>query len=288
MQADTGAPGRPYPYGGVLVTILHGVALLGYLAAGVLQTVSFAGERAEVPRGGVLLIGGAALVQLGALVAFGARFGELPLVGLGPSLSTLAFLIALFLLFATIASDARPVGLVLLPVIVALLAAALLIGVRPSGEPLAFSGAWFSFHVVLAFVGVAGFAFAFAAGLLYLLQFRELKSKRFGRIFRFFPALNTLDRLGRSSAVVGFCALTAGLALGWAWTIRFRGTFAMGDPQVIWGALTWVIFAGVLGARIGGAGSNRRAALVSVWGFALVVLAYVVLRLAQAGGAAFL
>lgn len=271
-----------------MVTILHGVALLGYLVAAVLQTVTFAKGRAEVPRGAMLMIGGAAIVQLCALVAFGVRFGELPLVGLGPSLSTLTFLIAAFLVFATMASDARPVGLVLLPVIVLLLGAALATGIQPSGEPLAFSGAWFSFHVVLAFVGVAGFAFAFAAGLLYLLQFRELKGKRFGRIFRFFPPLHTLDLLGRRSAIVGFCALTAGLALGWAWTVRFHGTFATDDPQVIWGGLTWLIFAGVLGARIGGAGSNRRAALVSVWGFALVVLAYVVLRLAQAGGAAFL
>ncbi len=271
-----------------MVTILHGAALLGYLAAGVLQTVSFARGRAEAPRVGVALVGAAALAQLAALVAFAIRFGELPLVGLAPSLSTLTFLIALFLLFATAASDARPVGLVLLPVIVVLLGGALLLGIRPSGEPLAFSGVWFSFHVVLAFVGLAGFAFAFAAGLLYLLQFRELKSKRFGRIFLFFPALHTLDALGRRAAIVGFSALTVGLALGWAWTIRFHGTFAMDDPQVVWGALTWVVFAGVLGARIGGAGSNRRAALVSVLGFTLVVLSFVVLRLAQAGGPAFL
>src|SRR5690606_16209073 len=99
--------------------------------------VSFARGRADVPRGATALVGAAVLVQLGALVAFALRFGELPLVGLGPSLSTLAFLIALFLLFATLASDARPVGLVLLPVIVALLGAALLTGVRPTGEPLA-------------------------------------------------------------------------------------------------------------------------------------------------------
>ena len=66
-----------------MVTILHGVALLGYLVAAVLQTVTFAKGRAQVPRGAMLLIGGAAIVQLCALVAFGVRFGELPLVGLG-------------------------------------------------------------------------------------------------------------------------------------------------------------------------------------------------------------
>ncbi len=271
-----------------MVTILHGVALFGYLAAGGLLAATFAGGRANVPRGGVLLIGAAALVQLAALVVFSIQFGELPLVGLAPSLSTLTFLIALFLLLTALARDARPVGLVLLPVISLLLGAALLVGVRPAGQALAFQGVWFAFHAVLAFIGLAGFVFAFAAGLLYLMQFHELKSKRFGRIFRFFPPLNTLDTLGRGAALVGFCAFTVALALGWAWTIRFRGTLAMGDPQVIWGGLTWIVFAIALGARIGGPRSRRRAALVSVVGFALVVISFVVLRLSMTGGHSFL
>lgn len=267
-----------------MVTILHGVALFGYVVAGGLLTASFAGGRAVVPRGGVLLIGGATLVQFAALVAFSIQFGELPLVGLAPSLSTLTFLIALFLLLAAFASDARPVGLVLLPVISLLLGGALLLGLRPAGEPLAFRGVWFAFHVVLALIGLAGFVTVFAAGLLYLMQFRELKSKRFGRIFRFFPPLQTIDLLGRRAAVIGFSALSVALILGWAWTIRFQQSLAMSDPQVIWSALTWVVFAGVLGARLGGPGSNRRAALVSVFGFALVMVSFVVLRLSMTGG----
>lgn len=271
-----------------MITILHGVALLGYLAAGGLLGASLVRGRAVVPRAGMLLIAGAAGAQLAGLVAFALEFGELPLVGLAASLSTLTFLIAIFLLLTTAASDARPVGLVLLPVIVLLLGAAMLLGLRPSGEALAFRGVWFAFHVVLALVGLAGFAVAFAAGLLYLLQFRELKAKRFGRMYRFFPPLHTLDALGRGAAIVGFCALSVALALGWAWTIRFQRTFAMEDPQVIWGGLTWVVFAGVLGARLGGARSNRRAALVSVVGFTLVVVTFVVFRLSMAGGRTFL
>lgn len=266
-----------------MVFILHALALLGYVAAGALLAASFAGGRTVVPRGGVALIGLAVATQLAGLVAFSIRFGELPLVGLAPSLSTLTFIIAVFLFFAALASDARPVGLVLLPVIALLLAVALALGVQPAGEVLAFRGVWFAFHVVLALVGLAGFAFVFAAGLLYLLQFRELKSKRFGRVFRFFPPLNTLDALGRSAAIVGFCALSVALALGWAWTIRFGNTLALRDPQVLWGLITWMAFAGVLGARLGGPKSDRRAALASVIGFGIVVLSFVVLRAIMTG-----
>lgn len=266
----------------MIIFLLHTVALLGYLAASGMLAASFAGGR-PVPRGGVLLIGLATTAQLAGLVAFSIRFGELPLVGLAPSLSTLTFLIAVFFFAASLARDARPVGLVLLPVIALLLGIALALGIEPAAEVLAFRGVWFAFHVVLAFVGLAGFAFVFAAGLLYLLQFRELKSKRFGRVFRFFPPLNTLDALGRSAAVVGFGALTVALALGWAWTIRFDNSLALRDPQVLWSGITWLAFAGVLGARMGGPASDRRAALVSVIGFGIVVLSYVVLRLAMSG-----
>jgi ABC-type transport system involved in cytochrome c biogenesis permease subunit len=231
----------------------------------------------------VLLIGLATAAHLAGLVAYTIRFRELPLVGLAPSLSTLTFLIAVFFFLAALASDARPVGLVLLPVIALLLGVAFALGIEPAGEALAFRGVWFAFHVVLALIGIAGFAFVFAAGLLYLLQFRELKSKRFGRVFRFFPPLNTLDTLGRSAAIVGFCALSVALALGWAWTIRFENSLALRDPQVLWGAITWVAFAGVLGARLGGPTSNRRAALVSVIGFGIVVLSFVVLRVVMTG-----
>jgi HemX protein len=174
---------------------------------------------------------------------------------------------------------------VLVPLTAVLLAIALFIGPAPSGEPLAFSGVWFSFHVLLAFIGYAGLAVAFAAGLLYLLQFRELKGKRLGRVFRFFPSLPALDTIGRRGLLVGFAALSAALLLGWAWTIRFRSTFAVSEPEVIWGMLTWLTFAAALAIRYGnGPNTERRAAFVTVIGFVFVIASYLFLRLFVPGG----
>ena len=184
--------------------------------------------------------------------------------------------------------EARPVGIVLLPLVVILLALALVLHIRPAGHLLAFRGAWLVIHVVLAFIGYVGLAVAFAAGLLYLLQFRELKGKRFGRLFRFFPPLATLDRLGRLGLQVGFPALTMSLIAGWAWTVRFEHTFAFTMPQVIWGMITWVIFVAAMLAGRSGPTRARRSALASVVGFAVVVAAYVILRVAITGGRLFL
>jgi HemX protein len=273
----------------MMATILFAVALVLYLGASGTLAASFAGGRGVAPRAGVAMTGGAVALHGAGLVAFTIQHAELPLVGLAPSLCTLAFLIAVFLSTSTLASESRPVGLVLVPIIAVLLAIALALGIAPAGPTLAFRGAWFSLHVLLAFIGYAGLALAFAAGLLYLLQFRELKGKRLGRVFRFFPALPTLDTLGRRGLSIGFPALTLALLLGWAWTVRFHRTFAIGDPQVIWGVITWFVFAALLAVRASRSpDAGRRAALASVVGFVVVVVSYMVLRVFVTGGTVFL
>lgn len=273
----------------MIVTIIFATALVLYLGASGALAASFADGRGVAPRTGAAMTSGAVVLHGIGLVVFTARYAELPLVGLAPSLCTLAFLIAVFLFTATITSDSRPVGLVLVPLVAVLLAVALVLGIAPTGQPMAFRGVWFSLHVLLAFIGYAGLAVAFAAGLLYLLQFRELKDKRLGRVFRFFPSLPVLDRLGRTGLLIGFPALTLALLLGWAWTVRFQRTFAVTDPQVIWGMLTWLAFAAVLGVRaVRGPDTERRAALGGVIGFVLVVVSYLVLRVFMAGGRVFL
>jgi HemX protein len=273
----------------MMVTLLFLSALLLYLAASGTLVRSFAGGGGAPPTTGTGLTAGAVLLHGSGLAVFTAQYAELPLVGLAPSLASLAFLIALFVFATTITRELRPVGLILVPLTALLLAIATLLGVAPDGQPLAFRGMWFSIHVVLAFIGYAGLTTAFAAGLLYLLQFRELKGKRLGRVFRFFPALPTLDRLGRWGLSIGFPALSLALIIAWAWTVRFDYAVTKSHPQVIWGVLTWLTFAVVLLTRgRGGTYSERRFARGSVIGFVFVVVAYVVLRLSMAGSGVFL
>jgi HemX protein len=273
----------------MIVTILIALALVLYLGASGALAASFANGRGVAPRTGAAMARAAVVLHGIGLAAFTARYAELPLVGLAPSLSTLAFLIAVFLFATTIAVESRPVGLILVPLVALLLAVALVLGITPTGQPLAFRGLWFSLHVLLAFIGYAGLAVGFAAGLLYLLQFRELKGKRLGRVFRFFPSLPTLDTLGRRALAAGFPALTLSLLLGWAWTVRFHRSFAVTNPQVIWGVLTWLVFAAVFGLRLAqGPNTERRAAAAAVAGFVIVVLSYLVLRVSMAGGRLFL
>lgn len=266
----------------------HVIALLLYAGAGAVLVGSLAGGRESAPRVGAYLLIGAVLIHAAGLVAFTATFDELPLVGLAPSLSTFTFLLGGMLLPAAIGrGEARPIGLVLAPFAALLLGIGLLVGLAPSGEPMTFRGVWFALHVVLAFLAYACLALAFAAGLLYLIQFRELKAKHFGRWFRFLPSLDTLDRVGWRALAFGFPTLTAAMLLGWAWTARFDFAMAPSDPKVVWVLLTWAVFAAAIVSRLGGAERSRRSAYASVIGFAVIVIAYVLLRLSAVTGRVF-
>jgi HemX protein len=273
----------------MMPTILLAAALVLYLGASGTLVAAFAGGREVASRTGTGMAVGAVALHGLALVTFWLQHAELPLVGLAPSLVTLAFVLALFLFTMSLTGESRPVGLVLVPLIAVLLAIALIIGIAPTGQAVAFRGVWFYLHVVLAFVGYAGLAIAFAAGLLYLLQFRELKDKRLGRVFRFFPSLPVLDTLNQRALTVGFPALTVALVLGWAWSVRFQPTFGLSEPQVIWGIISWIVFLVLTVLRTVRFGNVQRvAAMGSIVGFVVVVLSYLVLRVFMTGGRVFL
>jgi HemX protein len=273
----------------MVATTLLALALVLYLGASGTLVAAFAGGRGVASRAGTGLTAAGVALHALALVAFTWQHGELPLVGLAPSLATLSFLIAIVLFSTSLAAESRPMGLVLVPLISVLLAVALTIGIVPSGEPVAYRGLWFYLHVVLAFVAYAGLALAFAAGLLYLLQFRELKGKRLGRVFRFFPSLPVLDQLNRRALNVAFTALTVALILAWAWAARFQPSFGLSEPQVIWGIFSWFVFAALLGLRVSRrTNAQRNAAMGAVVGFTLVVVAYLILRVFIAAGGVFL
>lgn len=263
---------------------LHATALLLYALAALLLVWSLARSERRLTPVATALTGVAVLSHVAALVAYRAQWGELPLVGLGPSLSLLALLVGLGSVGVATLGRTGPVGLVLVPVAAVLVAASTWVGLHPDGEVMQFQGTWFVLHVVLAMLGYAGLIVAFAAGLMYVLQFRELKRKSFGAVFRFFPPLDTLDRMGRAALAAGLGLLSLALLVGWAWTERFQVPMGPGNPKVIWGVLSWIVFAAALGVRAGGGARGLRSAMASVFGFAVVVVSYVLLRLASAGG----
>ncbi|MEN8373830.1 MAG: cytochrome c biogenesis protein CcsA [Gemmatimonadota bacterium] len=271
-----------------MIVAAHTLALVAYLVSALLLVSSLARGRRQVPWTASAALAVGAVAHIGGILAYVTVFGELPLAGIGPSLSTLGLVVALFVLGAASLGEARPLGIAVVPVAAVLVGSALALGISPSGAGGYFgSRPWFYLHVLLAFAGYAGLALASGAGLLYLLQLRELKDKRFGKVFRFLPSLDKLEDVGRRALVVGLTALTIGLALAWAWTVRFEGSLQLGEPKVAWAIGTWFVMAIALGFRGGGPHRERWGAALSVAGFVLVVVAYLVMRLGMIGEGGF-
>src|SRR5205085_8189968 len=106
-----------------------------------------------------------------------------------------------------------------------------LIGLVPAIDASGTRGTWLVAHVALSFIGIAAFATSAAAGCMYLVERRELKSRRFGAIFRFFPPLATLDCVNHVAAVVAWLGLTLGVVLAITYSIAYH---ELSVPKTIW------------------------------------------------------
>ena len=240
----------------------------------------FAGLRAA-PRALTLAV---PLLGMGAHVIGLAQLT--PFVGVAPTLSMLA----LFLVLLQVASEglfrASAVGVFTGPLATGLVGLALLIGLTPEGLPSTARGPWSILHITVSVLGLAMLALAFIAAALYLLQFRELKARRFGQVFRLFPPLERLDQLNHLSLVLGFPTVTLGVLLGFG--VRYAGGASVDAAQVVWGMLTWLVLGWAVGVRVVRHWAGRRAAFASIATFAAVLLVYVALKLAAPGTQRFL
>ena len=178
------------------------------------------------------------------------------------------------------------VALFTAPLAAGLVGLALMLGLAPGAQPSAGGDAWFILHVALSVLGLALLALAFISAALYVLQFRELKAKRFGQVFQLFPPLERLDRLNLVALVAGFPALTIGVLLAVGYAVR--GGTRVDPAQLVWGSFTWAVLGWTVWVRVVRHWAGRRAAFASIAGFAAVVLVYIALKLAQPGTQRFL
>jgi ABC-type uncharacterized transport system permease subunit len=268
-----------------MTAIAQFIAISAYIGAAALAAMPFA-RPIQAPRRSVIAaLSLGVLAHVIALGAFARSVGAVPLTGLGPSLSFAGLVLAVTLLI--VETIAREVSLTVVAAPLAALPTTIanIVGMVPGSEPPGARGVWLFAHIALSFAGIAAFATAAAAGTMYLLQRRELRSRRFGAIFRFFPPLATLDRVNHIAAITGWIGLTLGIVLAASYSITYR---EMNLLQIMWGSGAWLAVSGVALGRVVGGWQARRAAIFSSVGFAAVLLLYVALRAAGPGAGKFL
>lgn len=133
---------------------------------------------------------------------------------------------------------------------------------------------WLPIHAGISLLAYGFLALAFCGGIMYLLQEREIKSKRFGLFYSRLPSLEALDSLNRHGLSVGFPLMTLGIITGMFWTKQGTGSYWQWNPKETLSLITWLIYAAIIHQRFTLGWRRRRAAIMVIFGFvaALVTL----------------
>jgi cytochrome c-type biogenesis protein CcsB len=145
---------------------------------------------------------------------------------------------------------------------------------------------WLLYHVITCFLGYAAFAVACGISIMYLIK-EKMESpsgdSSAGGIIGQFPSIKVLDDLNYKAIMIGFPLLTLGIVTGAAWANYAWGTYWSWDPKETWSLIVWFVYAAFLHARITRGWVGRRAAILSVVGFAATIFCYLGVNLFLSG-----
>jgi HemX protein len=125
---------------------------------------------------------------------------------------------------------------------------------------------WLEWHATLSLLSYAVFALGATAGVMYLLQDRQLKRRHLGGYLSNLPPLQNLGKTQLRLLIAGFILLTAGVACAYLMNVRPTGS----KLAVAW--FVWAAYLILIGLILFRHWSGRKTA----WGAALIFLLPVV------------
>lgn len=213
------------------------------------------------------------LLHSAALAAAAVETQRVPVNDVRSALSFFACLVTAAFLFAYVRYRISALGLFMLPLVFVLTLISALRPVESFGSA-AFRGGWLALHIATIFLGYTGFFLTFVASLMYLIQERELKSKRPKAFYYRLPSLEVLDQLYDRSLLFGLPFLSAGILTGFVWASRtWKGPWEL-DPKIVASLFTWVIYLVLFSTRLSGSWHGRRSAYVAILAFGAVMVTF--------------
>ena len=207
------------------------------------------------------------LCQTAFLYLRGETLGRCPLTNRFEVLVFLSWSMVLFYLLIGPAYRLSLLGAFTSPLVFFFqISALLLVDDVPSKLRLA-PNSWLELHAAISVVAYGAFALACVAGVMYLVQERQLKTHHIHSIFYHLPPIHDLAVANRRLIIAGFFLLTVGLGAGFK-----LGSMFTHSPLTAWSVGVWLLY-GVI-AAMGGVHriSPRRVAWLSVAAFSLVLL----------------
>jgi len=155
-------------------------------------------------------------------------------------------------------------------------------GIQTPVKPI-FKSLWLTLHVGTAFVGNALLAISCLAAVMYLIQERQIKQKRFGAFYGRLPALATLDNINHYAILYGFPFLTVGMIAGSVYAQFALGVYWQWDPKEVWSLISWLFYAALIHERLAVGWQGRKAAIMSIVCFSLLIFTFLGVSLLMGG-----
>jgi len=259
------------------------IPLVLYAAAGLAYALYFARRQASAGQTATTLLMAAAVAHTFVVAMQTMEVGHVPIANPSRAVSTFVWLLALSYLYLEVATSERAMGTFILPIVVGLQLIPTLYPGMENANPV-LDSKWFWVHVSSLLFAYASFALAGVLGLIYVLQFKEIKKKHLGYFYTRLPSLQILDAMNSRAVAIGWLFLTIGVVVGVIWVGQARTAFAgdpnleamsLADPKVFISVVTWAVYSfAMLSRRIMG-WTGRRAAWLSASGFAIVLLNFI-------------
>lgn len=248
-------------------TILNLAAYAFLLVAVILSTISLWKGSSKLEKTSFWLLGGAFISLTAALIIRGVTLGRVPFATLYEF--TFLFVWGILLLYLFVRARIQSGMFTTLIGVLAFILISYGGTMSAEAKPLmpALQSHWLQIHVATAIIGYGAFGLSFCFGIMYLIKEKSKNKDGQGLL----PPLTKIDNLVHLSVVVGFPFLSLVLITGAVWAEEVWGTWWSWDPKETWALITWLVYAAYLHARKTYGWKGRRAAIMAIAGF-LVVL----------------
>jgi cytochrome c-type biogenesis protein CcsB len=263
--------------------LLYKVALLMYAFATLMSLVAVVRNRGNEGRRARLLLLFAFGVHTLTLIVRYFEAGYTPVTNLHESLSFFAWALAGVFMLLDLQIRMQVMAAATATLITVFMLFGSLMPMQTQDLNPVLDSFWLPIHVGLSFMGSAVFTVAFVAGILYLLQERMLKSKKFSALHYRLPSLEILDRVNYRCLKFGFPLMTMGIISGAVWAESAWGTYWSWDPKETWALITWFLYAALLHGRLTVGWRGRRAAVFAIIGFCFLLFTFLGVNLLLPG-----
>jgi len=252
-------------------TIFFELALTLYFAGFLLSFAEILRKKNDLERAVFFLsIGGFCLHTVYLIVRY-VKSGQAPVFSMHEANSFFAWSILLISLCVSICYKARVLNFGAILSFAFMFISAFFPRSIPSIKP-ELKSLWIDLHALMAVFGIALFSIAFIFSILYLIQERAVKSKKFGGIDRILPSLEILDKISYRLIFWGFPVYTVALVLGLVKYLSLIGFLF--DPKEIWSFITWSVYLLIFYLRVKGDWRKKKAAYLTIFGFLLVIFGF--------------